>query len=147
MISNLRIGNSCGSCISTNKPRTPHKHAAHYEVAKTERWCFKHSRNVTRETVCDDYEGVNSSSKKSFTRIKNFNKRVEKINEIVELLGENGEIEVFNDYTFYVHNNSLFHYNNKYSYRKDFSNYVSSKSSSNDRYIEFILNKLKNENG
>lgn len=37
---NLKIGNSCGSCIHSNRPKIPREHAAHYEVAKTERWCY-----------------------------------------------------------------------------------------------------------
>jgi hypothetical protein len=71
----LKIGNSCGSCVHTNKPKTPREHAAYYEVAKTERWCFKHNCHVTRETTCDDHEGINRSAKTSFPRIEKFNSR------------------------------------------------------------------------
>ncbi|MFW6247213.1 MAG: hypothetical protein ACOC22_03530, partial [bacterium] len=84
----LRIGKSCGSCIHTNKPKTPRDHAAHYEVAKTERWCFKHNCHVTRETVCDDYDGVNRSAKTNFTRIKKFNDRIETVKLILDKIGD-----------------------------------------------------------
>ena len=91
----IRLGNSCGSCIHTNKPKKPREHAAHYEVAKTERWCFKHNCHVTRETCCDDYKGVSRAAKTAFTRIKNFNKRAAEVRRVAALMPE-GEIAVRN---------------------------------------------------
>lgn len=101
----LKMGESCGSCIHTNKPKTPRAHAAHYEVAKTERWCFKHNCHVTRETVCDDYEGTSTRAKTNFTRIKNFNKRIEIIRLILDEIG-NQTIDV-NQCSFFKENDWL----------------------------------------
>lgn len=138
---NLRLGNNCGSCIHTNKPKKPREHAAHYEVAKTERWCFKHNCHVSRECTCDDYKGVNRSAKTSFTRVVNFNKRQKEILEVVQLIGDK---PVFcRDQIFFVKNGWLYkvygteperlienNYNHHYS--------VSSKDGSTDGYLKQI---------
>ena len=89
----LRMGKSCGSCIHTNRPKKPREHAAHYEVAKTERWCFKHGCHVTRETSCDDHEGVSRAAKTAFTRIKNYNQTALEIRDVVKRMPE-GEIVI-----------------------------------------------------
>ena len=103
----LRLGNSCGSCIHSNRPKTPRDHAAHYEVAKTERWCFKHNQHVTRESTCDDYEGTNRAGKTAFTRIKTYNERLQAVREIIELMGDK---PVFTKtYIFFVKNNWLYY--------------------------------------
>lgn len=52
---NLSFAKCCGNCIHASKPRKPDNHAAHYDVAKTERWCYLHNVHITRETVCDDF--------------------------------------------------------------------------------------------
>lgn len=133
----IKLGNSCGSCLNSNKPKQPREHAAHYEVAKTERWCFKHNRHVSRECTCDDYIGVNRSAKTSYSRIIKFNKRVELVLEILELIGDR-EI-IFGNYTFFKKENWLHNRfdNSDYSYR------VSTKVSSYDKYFPEILKQLK----
>ena len=82
----LRVGECCGSCIHTETPAIPTDHAAYYSVAKTERWCHKHSCHVTRETVCDDYEGVTRPAKTCKGRVVSFNKRLERIRAVVNAI-------------------------------------------------------------
>lgn len=116
----LKMGNSCGSCINSNRPKTPRDHAAHYEVAKTERWCFKHNCHITRETTCDDYDGINRAAKTGFTRTKKFNERRLKILELVELLGEKKIIInnciyfVENGWISYIYGNNINDIKSKY---------------------------------
>jgi len=143
----IRLGTSCGSCIHTNRPKQPREHAAHYEVAKTERWCFKHNCHVTRETTCDDHEGVNRSGKTSFTRIEKFNKRLVKIREVVELMGDKRIFTrdyiyfVKNNWLYYVHGNDLVRLNESNSYM----HYpLRSKESSVDRKLVDIKEILTN---
>ena len=51
----LDFAKCCGNCVYASKPKKPECHAAHYDVAKTERWCYNHGIYITRETVCDDF--------------------------------------------------------------------------------------------
>lgn len=80
----LRIAECCGNCRHVSRPKAPAEpHEAHYNVAKTERWCYKYNRHITRETVCDGFElepkkGGAAACKRAFA----FNKKVEEINEI-----------------------------------------------------------------
>jgi len=137
----LKLGTSCGSCIHTNRPKKPREHAAHYEVAKTERWCFLHNCHVTRETTCDDHEGVNRAAKTAFTRTKNYNERLVLIKEVVELLG--GEEIKINDYTFYVENNWLkYYWGIRMSHTTSYS--VSGKQGDMVKFLEQIKEKLNN---
>ena len=82
----LRIAECCGNCKHVSRPKAPDEpHEAHYNVAKTERWCYKYNRYITRETVCDGFElepkkGGAAACKRAFA----FNKKVEEINEIRE---------------------------------------------------------------
>ena len=82
----LRIAECCGNCKHVSRPKAPAEpHEAHYNVAKTERWCYKYNRHITRETVCDGFEleskkGGAAACKRAFA----FNKKVEEINEIRE---------------------------------------------------------------
>ena len=115
----LKIGNSCGSCIHTNRPKTPREHAAHYEVAKTERWCFKHNCHVTRETSCSDHEGVNRAAKTAFTRIKTYNERIILAHEVLELLKTYGKPLFVNDYTYFIKDNWIYYV---YGHGKDIEN-------------------------
>lgn len=136
----LSIAKSCGSCIHTNKPKKPREHAAHYEVAKTERWCYLHKCHVIRECVCDDYGGINKATKGNFTRIKTYNEINNLIIEILELIGDN-EIQVDNDI--------YFKYDNWLYRRYVSSNYkyiVSSKSGYSNKLIK-ILSMLKTKMG
>lgn len=141
----IKMGKSCGSCIHTNKPKKPREHAAHYETAKTERWCFNHNCHVTRETTCEDHEGVNRGAKTAFTRTKNYNKRQKEVLEVIELIGDK---PVFTpDKIFFVKNNWLYYiygtepdglkenpYNHHYP--------VKTKESSSTRYINLIKDYL-----
>ena len=99
----IRLGNCCGSCIHSNRPKTPRDHAAHYEVAKTERWCFKHDCHITRESSCDDHEGVSRAAKTAFTRLIKYNARRKAILELAELMG-NKPITT-RDYIYFAKNN------------------------------------------
>lgn len=80
----LRIAECCGNCKHVSRPKAPAEpHAAHYNVAKTERWCYKYNRNITRETVCDGFEleskkGGVAACKRAFS----FNQKAEEINEL-----------------------------------------------------------------
>lgn len=135
----LKIAKSCGSCLHTNKPKKPRDHAAHYEVAKTERWCFKHEINVTRECCCNDHEGNNRASKTGLTRINKFNLRLEKIKRIVTLIGNN--VIKIGNYNYRLNDKGLL------SYSYDNSNHmwiVRSKESSSDKHIDNLLEKLEN---
>jgi hypothetical protein len=134
----IKLGKSCGSCLNSNRPKQPRKHAAHYEVAKTERWCFKHNCHVSRECTCDDYDGVNRSAKTSYSRILKFNKRIELVKEILELI--NRKEIVYGSYTFFKKDDWLHKRfdNSSYTYR------VSTKDSSCDKYFPEILKQLKN---
>ncbi|RPI84086.1 MAG: hypothetical protein EHM34_04285 [Nitrosopumilales archaeon] len=138
----IKLGNSCGSCIHSNKPKNPREHAAHYEVAKTERWCFKHGCHVTRETTCADHEGVNRSAKTCFTRLKKYNERIVMVKEILECMVDNQTIRV-GDKLFYKKDNWLC-----YSYIyiggvNSFEHKIRTKDSSCDIYLLEILKQLK----
>ena len=136
----LKVGNSCGSCLNSNKPKKPREHAAHYEVAKTERWCFLHNCHVTRECTCEDYKGINSSAKSSFTRITGFNKRVEIIRLIVSKI-EDKKIYV-DDKIFFAKNNWLYYSYKTNHFHADDEQQVWTKNSSADRYLTSILEQL-----
>ena len=137
----LKMGNSCGSCIHSNRPKAPREHAAHYEVAKTERWCYKHNRHVTRESTCVDHEGVSQAAKTGFSRVSNFNDRIERVKAIVNALGDR-EIKVSFGaaITFYVEKGWLkYRYNNFFDEK---GNSVNTKSSTNDKYFDILEKEL-----
>lgn len=80
---NLTFAKCCGNCIHSNKPKKPSDHAAHYDVAKTERWCFKNNCYITRETVCDEFEQENKKGGvPAAKRIFKFNQKLQKHNEL-----------------------------------------------------------------
>lgn len=86
----LRIAQCCGACKYVNQPKIPEPHTAHYTVAKTERWCYKHGISVTRETVCNDYEQeTKKGAVPAFKRILAFNKKLKKIMEIKDWMIKN----------------------------------------------------------
>lgn len=141
----IRLGNCCGSCIHSNRPKTPRDHAAHYEVAKTERWCFKHDCHITRESSCDDHEGVSRAAKTAFTRLIKYNARRKAILELAELMGNKPittrDYIYFakNNWVYYVHGNDLTKLNESNNY---FHYSLKSKESSTDRKIKEIKEKL-----
>ena len=90
----IRIAHCCRACKHSSKPKKPEDHAAYYSVAKTERWCYKHGINITRETVCDEFEIENKKGAvPAFKRILAFNKKLEKIIEIKNWM-QNSSIDV-----------------------------------------------------
>lgn len=88
----LRIAECCGNCKHASRPKAPAEtHEAYYNVAKTERWCYKYNRHITRETVCDGFElepkkGGAAACKRAFA----FNKKVEEINALRERMRQLG---------------------------------------------------------
>lgn len=81
----LTIAECCGNCVHVSRPKHPDDHMAFYEVAKTERWCYKHNWHITRECVCQDFEleskkGGVPACKRAFA----FNKKAQEINELRE---------------------------------------------------------------
>lgn len=136
----LEIGKSCGSCIHTNRPKKPREHAAHYEIAKTERWCFKHQCHVTRETYCEDHEGVNRAAKTAFTRIKTYNDRAQEVREVAKLMGT--DIVETHSYKFRVVNGWI-----EECYKSNYGNEhwraMRSKESSTMRHLKAIREKLE----
>jgi hypothetical protein len=142
----LKLGNSCGSCIHSNRPKTPREHAAHYEVAKTERWCFKHNQHITRESSCDDHEGVSRAAKTAFTRLIKYNARRKAILELAELMTNKPVITrdriyfAKNNWVYYVYGNDLKKLNESNNY---YHYSLRSKESSTDRKIKEIKEYLK----
>jgi hypothetical protein len=106
---NLRIAECCGSCKHSNKPKKPEDHAAHYSVAKTERWCYKNGIPVTRESVCDNYEmETKKGAVPAFKRILAFNKKLEKIIEVKNWMEENNiEKITYRNYDFAIVNGKV----------------------------------------
>ncbi len=140
---NLRLANSCGSCLYSNRPKTPREHAAHYEVAKTERWCYKHNCHITRECTCDDHEGTSRAAKTAYTRINNFNERLRKIKKLIEFIGN--DVIIVDERYYYVSNGWL-----KYKYSSMYSTFertCSGKSNISDRDIQSILNEINRITG
>lgn len=125
----------------SNRPKTPRGHAAHYEVAKTERWCYKHNCHIIRESACDKWEGTNRATRGNLTRVNSFNRRIERVRGIVRAMGDKKiTIKVGTEKTFYVENGWL-----KYRYEHFFDkdgNSVNTKSSSDDRYLDILEKEL-----
>ena len=79
----LTFAKCCGNCVHSSRPKKPEDHAAHYDVAKTERWCYKHNCYITRETVCDEFEQDNKrGGVPAAKRILKFNQKLQKYNEL-----------------------------------------------------------------
>jgi len=94
----LEIAKCCGTCIHCNKPKQPEEHAAHYMVAKTERWCYLNKLNTTRECVCENYEiDTKKGGVRACKRIFSFNDRAERILKLVNKMKE-FNIEELNTY-------------------------------------------------
>lgn len=86
---NLRLSQCCGSCIHSSKPKIPYEHCAHYDVPKTQRWCYKNNCHTTRECVCDCYEPITKGgSVSSSKRVFAFNRRLEKILNVIQKMKE-----------------------------------------------------------
>jgi len=95
---------------------------------------------VTRETYCDDHEGVNRAAKTAFTRIKNYNIRAEEVRDLAGHM-PNGIVETHN-YKFRVNGDWI-----EYCYKSNYGNEnwynLRSKEASTTRHLEEIRNKLK----
>jgi hypothetical protein len=105
---NLRVSECCGTCIHVNSPNIPEDHAAHYMVAKSERWCSKNNIPTMKEAVCDNYELNTKGASRKFGRIKKQNERLQKIIEIKEYMMSNriDKIESHNK-KFYIQNDRV----------------------------------------
>lgn len=122
---NIEIANCCGTCTHCNRPKKPLDHEAHYEVAKTQRWCYLHKLRTTRECVCDDYEReVKKGGVPACKRVFKFNERAERIKAIIEEMKKVGieEIKIFNK-IFVLHNDWLceriaYSWNDEFSFYK-----------------------------
>lgn len=100
---NLTFAKCCGNCMYSNKPKKPSDHAAHYDVAKTERWCYKHNCYITRETVCDEFEQENKKGGvPAAKRIFKFNQKLQKHNELRDKAERLGVTELQGDYESYA---------------------------------------------
>ena len=81
----LDFAKCCGNCVHASKPKKLQGHFAHYDVAKTERWCYKHSCYITRETVCDDFEvEQKKGGVPACKRVMKFNEKLKLLREIQE---------------------------------------------------------------
>lgn len=91
----ISVAKCCGSCKHASRPKTPQDHAPHYSVAKTERWCYRHNQHITREAVCDDYElETKKGASSSIKRVINFNKKLEKVDEVKQFMIHNNISEL-----------------------------------------------------
>lgn len=123
---NLRLSQCCGSCIHSSKPKIPYEHCAHYDVPKTQRWCYKNNCHTTRECVCDCYEPITKGgSVSSSKRVFAFNRRLEKILNVIQKMKELNIIEIKlydnKDEAIVLKNNRLYHtYGNHSKYVSDF---------------------------
>lgn len=97
----LQLGKCCGTCKHINKPKTPEAHAAHYTVAKTMRWCYKHNVPTMREACCGDdgYEQMEGrcSPKSNLGRAHKQGERLSYIRGITRWM-ENNHIEALHYY-------------------------------------------------
>ena len=87
----LKYAQCCGNCIHSNKPKKPEDHEAHYMVAKTQRWCYKHKMRCTRECVCEDFElETKKGGVPAIKRILKFNDRANRIKEVAQMMKDKG---------------------------------------------------------
>ena len=111
----LEIGKCCGTCkhIHKDKPKNNlDTHAAHYMVAKTERWCHKFNIPTSREALCEaGYELENK--KGGAPAVKRAQKQVNRLIAILafkERLIKDGP-QIINRYKYFVENDRV-----KYAY-------------------------------
>lgn len=91
-MSELRFAECCGNCKGVAKVNKPQEeHAAHYEVAKTERWCAKCCCYTTREAVCDEFElQEKTGGVPAIKRVVHFNKKLDRIIHVGKKLADAG---------------------------------------------------------
>lgn len=108
---NLTFAKCCGNCVHSSRPKKPEDHAAHYDVAKTERWCYKHNCYITRETVCDEFEQDNKKGGvPAAKRILKFNQKLRKYNELRDKAQKLGITEVQGSEHIYVLRDNKWYY-------------------------------------
>ena len=79
----LKFAQCCGNCTHSSRPKKPDDHAAHYDVAKTESWCYLHNQHITRECVCGDFEQDNKrGGVPACKRVFAFNNKLTYYNQI-----------------------------------------------------------------
>lgn len=107
----LTFAKCCGNCIHSSRPKKPEDHAAHYDVAKTERWCYKHNCYITRETVCDEFEQDNKKGGvPAAKRILKFNQKLRKYNELRDRAQKLGVTEIQGSEHIYVLKDNKWYY-------------------------------------
>ena len=146
---NLRLSKCCGSCIHCNKPKNPSGHIAHYDVAKTQRWCYNNNCYTTRECVCDCYEPISKGgSVSSSKRVFRFNRRLQRILDVIERMKELSitELKLYDnsDESIFLANNKLYHSYSKLPFSGGYC--FKGNDSDFDRYEEIIYEKIKKQN-
>ena len=85
----LKFAKCCGNCIHSSRPKKPEDHAAHYDVSKTERWCYLHNQYITRECVCDSFDQDNKrGGVPACKRVFAFNRKLVMYNAILATIKE-----------------------------------------------------------
>lgn len=140
---NLTFAKCCGNCIHVNRPKKPEDHACHYDVAKTERWCYKNSCYITRETVCDDFEQENKKGGvPAAKRVFKFNQKLQKSKELKERAEKLGITELLGDYYSYKFIDSRWYY--KYTaFQSNIYHAISCKDADAEKKFNDIEQKLK----
>lgn len=134
----LKIGVCCSTCEYSSKPKSPtDTHAAHYTVAKTERWCFLHNCNIVRESCCESYN-VSNNAGRSIKRVLKFNERLELIKQVSDKIGDKQVLIAYGCIKrLYMNCDGYLSY--KYDINNGRSYRISSKENSHDKYMKEIL--------
>lgn len=91
----LKFAQCCGNCVHSSRPKKPDDHVAHYDVAKTERWCYLHSQYITRECVCDSFEQDNKrGGVPACKRVFAFNNKLSFYRQMLALIKERYGVHV-----------------------------------------------------
>lgn len=142
----LTCAKCCGNCVHSSKPKKPEEHCAYYNVAKTERWCYKTNRYITRETVCDLFEQNNKSGGvPAAKRIFKFNTKLEKLRALCDMTERLGIATLENEKFCYIYTNNRWHYR----YNRPTSTLLYSidcKSSDAEEHLNTIENLIKENN-
>ncbi len=152
----LSIAKCCGACMHVNKPKKPQDHAAHYEVAKTERWCYKYNIPTVREAVCEEgfeLAAGRCAAKTNLGRANKQNERLQRILAIRDWMVEHNidKIPYYNKYRpgrgaaghYHINNGTLKRY--WISAWKEHECYVSVKDESQVRDLEEAFKNFKKE--
>jgi hypothetical protein len=113
-------------------------HAAHYSVAKTERWCHKLNIPVSRESFCKDENYEMEIKKGGVPAVKRANsqiRRLEKILKLKEKILKDGPIEYENKRYIISDERVCYVYCN---WNDNRPSYVSCKDNSSDEFMKYI---------